>query len=124
MKRIIVLGFVILLTLALLTGCNDIEKDDLDNESIKDSIISEFINIADVPRESTQAKAISTYLRTWAKENGFKVARDKAYNIIIEKDSTQGYENVPTTILHSNMDMISVAEEGIEYDHSFAATFK
>lgn len=116
MKRILALCLVVLLSLGFVTGCNNEEDEDFDTEAIKASILGEFMNISEVPRESTQAKAISTYLRSWAKENDFKVARDKAYNIIIEKEATPGYEDAPTTILHSNMDMISVAKEDVTYD--------
>ena len=69
-----------------------------------------------MPRESGQSKAISTYLRSWADSRGYQVIRDRSYNIIIEKPATEGYEDAPLTILHSNMDTISMASEGVLYD--------
>jgi dipeptidase D len=104
------------LLLILLTGCHETEEPAIDNEALKAQILNYFTDITEVPRESGQSKAISTYLRSWADSRGYQVIRDRSYNIIIEKPATEGYEDAPLTILHSNMDTISMASEGVLYD--------
>lgn len=100
----------------MLTGCKDSDETDINDAAIQAAILDEFTNITEVPRESGQSKAISTYLRSWASDRGFEVKRDKAYNIIINRPASEGYENAPMTILQSNMDTISIASEGVVYD--------
>lgn len=116
MKRLSAIILIICLCFASFTSCSENTEKKSDDEAIQEAVLEEFMKISEVPRESGQVKAISSYLRSWAKENGLKATRDKAYNVIIEKPASQGYEEAPLTILQCNMDMITAVSEGVAYD--------
>lgn len=119
MKQLIAVTLILSLGLSIMTGCNGGNEKETDN-SIQNAILDNFNKISQIPRESGHEKEISSYLRSWAKENGFDVIRDSANNIIIDVPATAGYEKAPTTILQSNMDMtVATAEstsEGAVFD--------
>ena len=104
------------MSFSLLAGCSKDEKNQIDDKTVQTEILNEFTKMAQIPRESGHERAISSYLKTWAKENGFNVIRDKSNNIIIEVPATAGYESAPTTILQSNMDMYCIAAENTDYN--------
>ncbi len=111
MKRMVAAALILSLCISILTGCDNKSVEVIDDTAVQKAILDEFISISQIPRDSGHERAISTYLRSWAKENGFEVIRDSSNNVIITKSASAGYENAPTTILHSNMDSkISVSE--------------
>ena len=116
MKRLIAVALILSLLCAVLTACNGSEEEEIDNEALRAAILEEFNNISQIPRTTGHERAISTYLRTWAKENDLNVVRDSFNNIIIEKPATAGYETAPATILQCNMDMVLAAKEGVVID--------
>ncbi|QOX62813.1 aminoacyl-histidine dipeptidase [Anoxybacterium hadale] len=116
MKRIIAVALILSLLLTVLTGCNGSEEQEIDDEAVKAAILEEFNNITQIPRTTGHERAISTYLRTWAKDNGLDVVRDSSNNVIMDKPATPGYEKAPTTILQSNMDMALTVKDGVEFD--------
>lgn len=116
MKRLSAIILIICLCLASFTSCSENKEKKADDEIVQEAILDEFMRISEVPRESGQVKAISSYLRSWANENGLKAIRDKAYNVIIEKPASQGYEEAPLTILQCNMDMVTAVSDGVVYD--------
>jgi len=65
-----------------------------------------FAEISKIPRGSGNEKAISDYLVGFAKERGLQVIQDKAWNVIIKKPGTSGYEKAPTVIIQGHMDMV------------------
>lgn len=116
MNRVITIILILCMCLGLFTGCNGNKDLTINEEVIRTEVLDEFLKLSEIPRESGNVKEISSYLRTWAEENGFKVIRDKSYNVIIEKDASKGYENSPTTILQCHMDMITVADVDVVFD--------
>ncbi|MBP6491453.1 MAG: beta-Ala-His dipeptidase [Clostridia bacterium] len=116
MRRFIAVTLILCLCLTLITGCNRNEEVVTDDSVIQAAILEEFNKISIIPRESGHERAISSYLKTWAKDNGFEVLRDASNNIIINKPATAGYENAPTTILQCNMDMLTATAEGVVFD--------
>ncbi len=40
------------------------------------------------------------------KERNLEVIQDEALNVIIKKEATTGYENVPAIIIQGHMDMV------------------
>ncbi|MDF2655133.1 MAG: pepD [Bacillota bacterium] len=116
MKRKIAVALILSLLLTVFTGCNGSEEEEIDDEAVKSAILEEFNNITQIPRTSGHERAISTYLRSWAKDNELQVARDSSNNVIIDKPATAGYEKAPTTILQCNMDMALTVKEGIGFD--------
>ena len=65
-----------------------------------------FKEISRIPRPSYQEKAISDYLMQFARERGLEARQDPLYNVIMIKEATPGYEEVPPVILQGHMDMV------------------
>ncbi len=116
MKRMIAVALIVSLCFTILTGCNGNEEIETDDTAVRTAIVEEFNKITQIPRESGHERAISTYLRSWAKEKGFEVIRDNSNNVIINKPAAIGYEKVPTTILQCNMDSKIIPGDGFAYD--------
>ncbi|MBR0596517.1 hypothetical protein [Sinanaerobacter chloroacetimidivorans] len=116
MKRLLVIALVVSMIVTMFTGCNVKEENKIDDETIRTAILEEFMSLSEIPRESGHIRPISSYLRSWAKQNNFTVIRDKSNNVIIDKPATPGYEDAPTTILQCNMDMLCATTEGIYFD--------
>lgn len=75
-----------------------------------------FEQLSKIPHCSGNEKAISDYLVDFAKKHNLEVIQDKAYNIIIKKPGTSGYENAPIVILQGHMDMVCEKNKGTEHD--------
>lgn len=116
MKRIIAAVLVVSLCLTLQTGCDGNKENETDDAAVKTAVLNEFKNISQIPRESGHERAMSSYLKSWAKQNGFKVVRDSSNNVIIDVPATAGYENAPVTILQCNMDSRIAIAEGVAFD--------
>lgn len=76
-----------------------------------------FEEISNIPRGSGNEKAISDYMVQFANDLGLEVIQDEVYNIIIKKDATVGYENMPPVILQGHLDM--VCEKNNDTIHDF-----
>lgn len=76
-----------------------------------------FSEISKIPRGSGNEKGISEYLVSFAKEHQLEYTQDEAYNVIMIKPATPGYENEPAIILQGHMDM--VCEKKKDYTHDF-----
>ena len=114
MKQLIAITLILCLCFTTLTGCNGKEEEVNNDAAVRTAILDEFIKISQIPRESGLERAMSTYLKNWAKENGFDVIRDSSNNVIITKPASTGYEKAPTTILQCNMDSkIAVADDTV-----------
>ena len=88
----------------------------MDDKTIVDSVIKNFIPLTSIPRPSGHEKAVSDYLYNVLVGMGLSVTQDEKYNLIADKKATPGFEKVPLTILQSHMDMVCVAAEGVQYD--------
>lgn len=71
-----------------------------------------FQEISKIPRESGNEKGISDFLVEFAKERGLENFQDEAYNVIIKKPGTTGYEKSKGVIIQGHIDMVCVKEEG------------
>ncbi|WP_246240290.1 beta-Ala-His dipeptidase [Anaerocolumna sedimenticola] len=76
-----------------------------------------FSEISAVPRGSRNNTAISNYLADFAKSRDLKYVQDEYENVVIIKEATPGYENVPAIILQGHMDM--VCEKTNDCTHDF-----
>jgi dipeptidase D len=65
-----------------------------------------FEEICKVPRPSKKEEKIRKFLLDFAKANNLRTKTDNIGNVLILKPSTQGYENAPTVILQTHMDMV------------------
>lgn len=116
MKQMVAAFLILSLCFSTLTGCDGNQEEPIDDTAVQQVILDEFSAISRTPRESGHERAISSYLRTWAKENGFEVIRDSSNNVIISKPASAGYENAPVTILHCNMDSRIAVSETVTFD--------
>ena len=76
-----------------------------------------FKEISSVPRGSGNEKGICDYFENFAKENKLEYVRDKANNILIRKNASEGYEKAGGVILQGHMDM--VCEKTPDSSHDF-----
>jgi dipeptidase D len=87
-----------------------------DEKNAAESVIEEFLKIAEIPRGSGNEKRIGEYLISWADEHNLFSHKDSVGNVIIEKEASKGFEKSPCVILQSHMDMVCVCEEKTDYD--------
>lgn len=75
-----------------------------------------FEKISQIPRGSGNEKDMSNYLVAFAKVNNLEYYQDDKYNVIIKKEATKGYENSPIVALQGHIDMVCVANKGLQHD--------
>lgn len=76
-----------------------------------------FEEICNIPHGSGNTKMISDYCVQFARERGLEYYQDEWNNVIIKKEASKGYEDVPTIILQGHLDM--VCEKIAECEHNF-----
>ena len=76
-----------------------------------------FEDICGIPHGSENSEQICKYLLDFAKKNNLKAISDDAFNVIIYKDATKGYENHEPVILQGHTDMVcqKSAESKIDF---------
>lgn len=77
-----------------------------------------FYELNQIPRCSGDEKKVSDFLVNFAKERNLEVYQDKAYNVIIKKPGTKGYENSDPVIIQGHMDMVCIKGKGSDHDFS------
>ncbi len=77
-------------------------------------IIQYLKEINEIPRASSDEKAISDYLLKFAKDRGLEAWQDDHYNVYVKKPAC-GKENTGAVILQGHMDMVYVKEEDCSY---------
>ena len=87
----------------------------LDNLEPK-KVFSYFEDICSIPHGSTNLDAISAFLEKFALDRNLFCIRDKANNVIIIKEASEGYENVEPIILQGHMDMVAVKKADCDID--------
>jgi len=76
-----------------------------------------FYEISQIPRPSKSEDRIRLYLINFAGLNNLTIKEDKTGNIVIQVPPKPGFENAPTIVLQSHIDM--VCEKNKEKDHDF-----
>ena len=79
-------------------------------------IWEQFDAITKVPRPSKKEGKIIEFLIEFAKQHGLEWQRDDIGNVVIRKPATKGYEERPTVILQSHMDMVCEKNSDVEFD--------
>lgn len=87
-----------------------------ENEAVIDGVLAEFAKLAEIPRPSGHEKAVSDYLYGAFEALGCEVEQDSVNNIIADLPATAGWEDKPLVALQAHMDMVCVADEGVEYN--------
>ena len=75
-----------------------------------------FETICGIPHGSGNVKAISDFCVAFAKERGFQVFQDEAYNVIIKKPASEGMEQAPAVILQGHLDMVCEKNADVDFD--------
>ncbi len=81
-------------------------------------IFKYFSEISKIPRCSGNEKEISDYLVSFAKEHQLEYTQDNAYNVIMIKEASPGYEDEAAIILQGHMDMVCEKEKEGSHDFS------
>jgi len=81
-----------------------------------EQVLSFFKEITKIPRESGHEEHIIAYLQDFAAERNLECKTDEAGNVLIVKEASPGYENVPVIVLQSHSDMVCEKNEGVEHD--------
>ena len=81
-----------------------------------EKVLSFFKEITKVPRESGHEEQIIAYLQDFAASRSLECRTDNAGNVLIVKEASAGYEDVPAIVLQSHSDMVCEKNEGVEHD--------
>ena len=76
----------------------------------------QFDDITRVPRPSKKEEKIIEFLIEFAKSHSLEWQCDDIGNVVIRKPATAGYENKPTVILQSHMDMVCEKNSDVQFD--------
>lgn len=84
---------------------------------IEPGIVFEYFEeICSIPHGSENSEKICNYLLDFAKNNNLRAISDDAYNVIIYKDATKGYENHKPIILQAHTDMVCQKDKSSQID--------
>ncbi|MDD5862397.1 MAG: aminoacyl-histidine dipeptidase [Prevotella sp.] len=81
-------------------------------------VFEQFAKINAIPRPSKHEEKMIEYLSNFGKEHGLETHVDETGNVLIRKPATKGYENYPTIILQSHMDMVCDKLVDVDFDFS------
>ena len=77
-----------------------------------EKVLQFFHDISQIPRESGHEKELSDYIVQFAKDRNLEVSQDEAWNVVIKKPASAGYEDRPTVILQGHIDMVCEKPHG------------
>jgi len=80
-------------------------------------VFEQFAKINAIPRPSKREEKMIAYLKEFGESRGLETKVDETGNVLIKKAATAGFENRPTVILQSHMDM--VCEKLVDTDFDF-----
>ncbi|MCH5329359.1 MAG: aminoacyl-histidine dipeptidase [Alistipes sp.] len=75
-----------------------------------------FDDITRVPRPSKKEGKIIAFLEDFARAHGLEYRKDAIGNVVICKAATAGYEDRPTVVLQSHMDMVCEKNSDVDFD--------
>lgn len=75
-----------------------------------------FDEITRIPRPSKKEGKILAYLDDFAKKHSLKTRKDKVGNLVILKKASEGYEDSPTVVLQSHVDMVTEKNSDTIFD--------
>lgn len=85
-------------------------------ELLQQRVFFHFHQICQIPHGSGNEKALSDYVRDWARDLGLDAYQDDADNVLIRKPATPGYQQSPVVMLQAHMDMVCEKAEDIQHD--------
>lgn len=81
-----------------------------------EAVFKYFEEISAIPRGSGHRIKIADLCEDFAKENGLKVYRDSANNVVIYKGASVGYEDAAPIIIQGHLDMVWQKNEDCKID--------
>ncbi len=69
-----------------------------------------FEDLCAIPHGSGNTKGVSDYCMQFAKDHNLTAWQDEAWNVVIVKEASEGYEDAPTVILQGHLDMVCEKE--------------
>ncbi|MGN1267536.1 MAG: aminoacyl-histidine dipeptidase [Dorea sp.] len=75
-----------------------------------------FEELTKIPRATYNCKPVSDYCMKFAKDLGLECYQDEAYNVVIKKPGTPGYENAEPVIMQGHLDLVAVKTEDSTHD--------
>lgn len=79
-------------------------------------VFEQFAKINQIPRPSKHEEQMIAYLKKFGEDHGLETKVDETGNVLIRKPATKGYENRPTVILQSHMDMVCDKLVDVDFD--------
>ena len=75
-----------------------------------------FNELCKIPHGSRNEKALSDFIVQFAKDRGLPYKQDEAFNVIIDKKASEGYEGCAPLILQAHMDMVCEKNKDCDLD--------
>ena len=75
-----------------------------------------FEDLCGIPHGSYNEKAVSDYCVDFAKKRGLEVYQDDAWNVVIIKEATAGYEDAEPLIIQGHLDMVCEKKPDSDFD--------
>lgn len=75
-----------------------------------------FVELNAIPRASKKETAVSQFVAGWGRKLGLETKTDSWGNVLIRKPGTKGYENHPTIVLQSHIDMVWQKNSSSDFD--------
>lgn len=89
----------------------------MEMKELKPALVFEhFAKINSIPRPSKHEEKMIEYLKEFGEQRNLDTKVDETGNVIIRKPATKGYENRPTVIIQSHMDMVCDKLVDVDFD--------
>ena len=75
-----------------------------------------FDDICKVPRPSKKEEQIIQFLKDFGAQHQLETLQDETGNILIRKNAIKGYEDKPSVVLQSHMDMVCEKNSDVDFD--------
>lgn len=79
-------------------------------------VFDQFAQINKIPRPSKHEEKMIEYLKDFGKSHNLETVVDETGNVLIKKPATKGYEDRPTVVLQSHMDMVCDKLVDVDFD--------
>jgi dipeptidase D len=80
------------------------------------SVWNYFHEITQVPRPSKKEGKIIEYIEGVAKKHNISIKKDEVGNLLLFKEATKGFEQLPTVILQAHIDMVCEKNSNVKHD--------
>lgn len=85
-------------------------------DSSAKAVFDIFKQLNSVPRPSHDEGRVAEWLCAFAKNNGLEYDRDRNNCVVIRKPASPGYDDHEPIVILNHMDMVCVADPGVDYD--------